>query len=133
MGKLQKLQNTCLNICLSKERRFSTDAAHKLTNVPFLEDRRKAHVLNFMYQWKSNVRLLNNREIRTRAHDAPLFEVPVPRCEAFKRSVSYFGSVSWNSLPPDIRRINSYLEFKHTRKLAMLRPLGLIQIIEGQV
>ena len=131
IGKLQKLQNRCLKICMGKERRYSSDAAHKLANVPFLKDRREAHVLNFMYNRKSKVHLLNNREIRTRAHDAPLFEIPIPRCEAFKRSVRYFGATSWNGLPPDIRNKNSYLEFKYTQKVRMLQPLARIQIADN--
>ena len=130
INKLQKLQNRCLKICMGKKRRFSTEAIHKLSNVPFLRDRRKAHLLNFMYLRKSNVHLLNNREIRTRAHDAPLFEVPVPRCEAFMRSLSYWGTTSWNNLSPDLRKINSYPEFKRTQKLKMLQPLGLIQVVQ---
>ena len=39
---------------------------------------------NFMYIRKKDKALLNNREIRTRAHDAPLCKVVMPRCEAFK-------------------------------------------------
>ena len=85
IGKLQTLQNKCLRICLGRDRRFSTDGSHKLANVPFLKDRRAAHVNNFMYIRKKDKALLNNREIRTRAHDAPLFKVVMPRCEAFKR------------------------------------------------
>ena len=128
--KLQKLQNKCLKICTGKNRRFNTDVIHKTTNVPFLKDRREAHVLNFMYNRKSNVDLLNNREIRTRAHDVPLFEVKIPRCEAFKRSVGYFGALSWNNLPPDTRNIANFLAFKHVQKIKMLHPLLLIQAIE---
>ena len=126
ISKLQKLQNKCLKICMGKERRFGNEAIHKLANVPFLKDRREAHVLNFMYIRKKNVRLLNNREIRTRAHDAPLFNVSIPRCEAYKRSIGYFGSVSWNNLRPDICNTVSYLAFKHIQKLNMLRPLSRI-------
>ena len=73
-------------ICLGYDRKSSTDKAHEKAKVPFLSDRRRAHVLNFMYLRKKKTHLLNNREIRTRPHDAPLFNVPIPRCEAFKRS-----------------------------------------------
>ena len=129
IDKLQKLQNKCLKICMGKERRFNSDTVHKLANVPFLKDRREAHLLNFMYNRKSKVHLLNNIEIRTRAHDAPLFEVPIPRCEAYKRSVRYFGATCWNGLPPDIRKKHSYLEFKHIQKAKMLSPLSRMQVI----
>ena len=49
-----------------------------------------------MYKRLSRKDLLNNRDIRTRAHNAPLFSVTIPRCEAFKMSVGYSGSVAWN-------------------------------------
>ena len=129
--KLQKLQNKCLKICVGKERRFDTNAIHKIANVPFLKDRREAHVLNFMYIRKKNGRLMNNREIRTRAHDAPLFNVGIPRCEAYKRSVGYFGAVGWNNLPPVIRNTATYLAFKHEQKISMLKPLSRIRLDEG--
>ena len=103
LGKLQRLQNKCLKICLGKVRRFSTDMAQKLANTTFLKDKRSAHVMNFMYKRKDKPNLLNIREIRTRAHDAPLFEVKIPRCEAFKRSVGYFRSVKWNATDPTTR------------------------------
>ena len=76
-----------------------------------------------------NVHLLHGREIRTRAHDAPLFNVIIPRCEAFKRSVGYFGAVGWNELPPNVRNLNTLLEFKNFQKKQMLSPLSRIQVI----
>ena len=126
--KLQRLQNRCLKICPGRDRLFNTERLHKATNVPFLNDRRRAHVRNFMYIRASRKELLNAREIRTRAHDAPLFNVTIPRCEAFKRSLGYFGSVEWNELPPATRNINPYLAFKYLQKKTMLEPLALIQL-----
>ena len=107
LDKLQRLQNRCLKICSGRERMFSTKLSHKQSHVPFLKDRRKAHKLNFMYKRLSRKELLNNREIRTRAHDAPLFNVQIPRGEAFKRSVGYSGSVLWNELTPATRNTAS--------------------------
>ena len=105
---------------------YNVDRAHKLTEVPFLADRRNAHVLNFMYKRKDNRTLLNLREIRTRAHDAPLFDVNIPRCESFKRSVGYFGSEAWNALSPVIRNTASLLAFKGIQKKEMFCPLNRI-------
>ena len=127
IDKLQKLQNKCLKICMRRDRRSSTDVTHKLANVPFLKDRREAHVLNFMYNRKRKVQLLNNREIRTRAHDAPLFNVAIPRCEAYKRSVGYFGATMWNELPPARRNKATFLGFKYLQKEMMLSPLSRIR------
>ena len=125
LEKLQRLQNKCLKICHGHDRLYSTNRAHREARVPFLKERRRAHTLNFMYKRKSErPNLLNNREIRTRAHDAPLFQVNIPRCEAFKRSVGYFGSVLWNELTPIVRNINSYQEFKLKQKKDMLLSLN---------
>ena len=128
LDKLQRLQNRCLRVCLGRERRFSTDAAHKLARVPFLKNRRVAHTLNFMYKRKERKELLNLTQIRTRAHDAPLFKVKIPRYESFKRSVGYSGSVLWNNLAPDSRNIDTYLKFKNLQKNNMLSPLDLIRV-----
>ena len=125
--KLQTLQNKCLRICMGRDRRFDTGRAHKLANTPFLKDRREAHVCNFMFKRKNNTKLLNRREIRTRTHDAPLFTIHVPRCEAFKRSVGFHGSSTWNNLKVDTRNIIDYNLFKCKQKQLMTLPLKLIQ------
>ena len=59
--KLQRLQNRCLKICTGRNRLFDTDLLHKSTNVPFLKDRRRAHVRNFMYHRLGRRDLINNR------------------------------------------------------------------------
>ena len=123
LDKLQRLQNRCLRICLGYDRLFSTDRAHKKASMPFLVDRRHAHALNFMFSRKNRKELLNNREIRTRAHDAPLFNVTIPRCTAFKCSVGYYGSELWNSLPAQTRNINCQILFKNETKKGMLQPI----------
>ena len=61
--------------------------------MPMLEVRRTAHVNNFMYNRLKRTKLLDERDIRTRAHDAPLFKVAVPKLEAYKRSLQYAGAV----------------------------------------
>ena len=60
----------------------------------------------------------------------PLFTVAVPRCEAFKRSIGYYGATMWNNLTPNIRNTNSYGEFKLIQKKKMLDPL--LEIIVEQ-
>ena len=46
LDKLQRLQNRCLKICSGLDRLF--DKVHKRLSIPFLKDRRKAHVFNFL-------------------------------------------------------------------------------------
>ena len=98
LDKLQRLQNRCLKIFAGFNMGYDMNQLHKTLKVPYLKDRRRAHVLNFMYNQKSNTELLKNRQICTRAHDAPLFNIHVTRCKAFKQNVGYFGSVEWNEL-----------------------------------
>ena len=40
-------------------------------------------------------------------------------------TLSLFGSVEWNNIPPVIRHTDSYLAFKSLSKKAMLNPLSL--------
>ena len=127
LDKLQRLQNRCLKLCQGRDRYFNTDRLHQGAKTPFLSDRRTAHTLNFMYMRKDKKPgLLNKREIRTRANDAPLFETGVPRCEAFKRRVGYYGALKWNQLDPAVRNTPTYIRFKEIQKERMLSPLALI-------
>ena len=126
LDKLQRLQNRCLRLCLGHHRLFGTNQAHREAKVPLLGERRRAHTLNFMYQRKEKRGdLLDRKQVRTRARDAPLFNVSIPRCEAFKQSIGYHGATSWNELPPDIRNLGSYQSFKGKQKLEMLRRIPL--------
>ena len=89
LDKLQRLQNRCLKICLNVNMRFDTNELHASTKMPMLQARRTAHVNNFMYKRLDKPMLRDNRDIRTRAHDAPLFKIKIPKVEAYKRSIQY--------------------------------------------
>ena len=120
LDKLQRLQNRCLKISKGLGIRYGTDALHAITKVPKLEVRRTAHINNFMQGRLKCTSLLDNREIRTRAHDAPLFKVEVPRVESYKIAVRYAGSLQWNNLPANVRNIENSKLFKSKQKAAML-------------
>ena len=81
-----------------------------------LQDRRVAHLNNFMYGRLSRINLQDQRDIRSRAHDAPVFLVGVPKLEAYKHSVEYTGAVQWNNLPLEVRNINNSVSFKTHQK-----------------
>ena len=55
-------------------------------------------------------------DIATRARDAPLFRTMIPKCEAYKRSVSYNGAIEWNGLSVDLRNVDLLLPFKFHQK-----------------
>ena len=120
LDKLQRLQNRCLKICKGFDIRFDTKELHTITKTPMLEMRRTAHINNFMYIRLKRLHLVDDRNINTRAHDAPLFKICVPKIEAYKRSVEYAGSLQWNSLPVDIRSIDTHDVFKAKQKTIMI-------------
>ena len=123
LDKLQRLQNKCLKICKGLNIRFETDTLHEITACPKLQARRRAHVNMFMFKRSCNAELLDSRDIRTRAHDAPLFRVKIPNSEAYKRSIEYSGSVLWNSLPIETRNIRDHDIFRQNQKGIMLESV----------
>ena len=124
LDKLQRLQNRCLKISKGYNVRFSTKELHAITKMPMLENRRKSHINNFMFGRLKRKDLVDKRDIRTRAHDAPLFKIGAPKNEAYKRSVQYAGAKQWNSLSKECRNIATYDAFKRNQKLALIRSIG---------
>ena len=61
----------------------------------------------------------DNRNLPTRRFDATILKVPQFHKATSKKAVAYRGATSWNSLPPDIRRIPSKDAFKRFQKSAM--------------
>ena len=124
LDKLQRLQNKCLKICKGLNIRFETDILHTITKCPKLGERRKVHINVFMHKRTARAELLDLRDIRTRAHDATLFKVKIPKNEAYKRSIEYAGSNMWNSLPTETRNIKDYDVFKQRQKRLMLESVA---------
>ena len=119
LDKLQRLQNRGLKICKGYNRRFGTTRLHNITKMNKLHDRREAHLNNFMYGRLGKPVLRDTRGLNTRAHDAPLFVVKVPKIEGYKRSIEYKGAMKWNNLPVKQRATNnlSLLRKKQRRLL----------------
>ena len=119
LDRLQRLQNRCLKICKNLNIRHDTNDLHRITKMPRLDLRRKAHINNFMYGRLKQVALVDARDIRTRAHDAPLFKVSIPANETFKRSVLYAGALQWNGLDKATRNIDNLDTFKQRQKFSL--------------
>ena len=124
LDKLQRLQNRCLKICKNLNVRFEARELHVITKVPKLEFRREAHMNNFMHGRLNRLDLVDQRDIRTRLHDAPTFLTKIPNLEAYKRAVEYSGAVAWNKLPPHMREIESSAVFKNRQKDILLRKIN---------
>ena len=66
---------------------------------------RTIHVKLFMYKQK-NMEIVNNRQVNTRAHDAPLFKTIRPNSEKYKINVYYKDVIIWNAMTVHERSIN---------------------------
>ena len=123
LSRLQKLQNRGLRICLKNQEYVSRIQLHQLCKVSPLKLRRKYNLRKFMFKQKQNKEITINRVIRTRRHDAILFETCRPNLELYKKSSIYRGVREWNNLPVDIRRIESFDIFKKNQKNEMYDQL----------
>ena len=89
LGKIQRIQNRSLKICLGVDARTRTSDVHLRSKVARLADRRVAHLRNYMYKRSQDESYLDKRALNTRERDAKVFKVFIPKGEAYKRSVLY--------------------------------------------
>ena len=80
----------------------------------------------YMFKQKDNTDIVNNRNVRTRAHDAILFTTVKPNNEKFKRNIFYKGAISWNNLTVAQRNVDTYNVFKTQQKKKLIDNLALI-------
>ena len=107
LNKLQRLQNQCLKICLNKDTRSNTAEIHKTANINYLSERRTKQLIKTMYNRAKDCKYYEKSEyeIKTRSNTVPKVNVPkFKNCQA-KKSIIYHGSVTWNELPYDIKKI----------------------------
>ena len=77
----QKLQNLGLLIAhnqhiLPYDQRDSSEALHRNSNMSRLVHRRRLHLLQFAFQLKDDLMLLDVRDIPTRRHAGIVFSIP---------------------------------------------------------
>ena len=116
LNKLDQLQKRAVKLCLRPGGDIPEDILLRSANIAKLDKRRDYHLLNFMFKKKTCIELLDIKQVNTRARAAPLFKTIIPNCEKYKNSVLYKGAIRWNSLPVDIRNIDSYDSFKNLQK-----------------
>ena len=81
LHELQKAQNRILKICNNADRYISTVQLHNDSKINLLKERRILHLNLFMFKQKHNVNIVNNCDVRTRAHEAQLFTTVKPNNE----------------------------------------------------
>ena len=128
LQRLQYDQNRALKIALNLPWLTNTDFVHAKAKLPKLDDRRNTHLENYMYtRAQSNV-YLDKRSLPTRVYQGPVLKVLRANGAPYARSVEYHGAVSWNSLPPGRRNVESKQIFKKQSKINLknLVPLVLV-------
>ena len=133
--KLQSLQDKALRIASRSDKNADMQLIHNQNNLLHLESRREHHLLQFMYNRKSDViqkKVAPRKGIRTRASSKLNFMVRSPKTEKFKRCVAYLGPKKWNLLPGTLQKADNkfvfrakhlkLIEERHARKV----ELGLV-------
>ena len=72
-----------MKLCLKVGEDVPENILLKSTNIAFLDKRRYAHLLNYMYTKKTCIDLLVIKDVNTRARAAPLFKTIIPKCEKY--------------------------------------------------
>ena len=116
LDKLQKLQNRGLRICINADHYTPVILLHQSCNIPNLLARRKCNLRKYMYKQQNNIEIVVNRNIRTRRHDAVIYETCIPLLEKYKKGTIYRGIQEWNNLTVYTRNIDSYDLFKQKQK-----------------
>ena len=115
LDDLQIIQNNAIRCCLKVQdpRDIHLIEMHDITHISFTDDRRLKQLL--MCIWRnlsSNFLNYDNAEQQTRATQAPIMRLPIPRTEALKKSAYYKGCSYWNILPFEVRKILDQRAFK---------------------
>ena len=118
LNKLDRQHIRGMRICLDNGYNIDEDDLYINCKISALENRRKVHTRNYLYNKKKYCENVEN--INTRLHDGPVFKVIHPNIETVKRSIWYGGSIEWNSLDADIRNIENHIQFKRVQKSWML-------------
>ena len=112
LEKIQRLQNRALKVCLNVGKFEETEVVHRRAKIPLLSNRRKAHLLSYMYKQKELGLNLVVNGVNTRSAGAPKFVLPSPNLQCYKGRIEYSGAKAWNSMPIEYRLIPSYKSFK---------------------
>ena len=120
LDKLQSLQNRGLRVCINEHQTITTAVLHQRTKIPDLNTRRTYNLRKYMFKQKENMEIVVERDIRTRRHDALIYETCRPNLEKYKKGAIYRGVLEWNSLDVGVRNIELFDEFKTNQKKLML-------------
>ena len=113
--RLQVLQNKALKCALGVDRFTPTNVVHKDACLEKLKMRRLLHVYQFMYKFAQSGRNLKRRRgdgPKTRSAQKKILLTKRPKCEKFKRSITYRDRQLWNNLSERLHNTISLCYFK---------------------
>ena len=116
VGKLQKLQNRALRICLNTNNRYHTLNLHHNTKIPLLCDRRNYHLSVHAFTRTKNAEYLDTLPITTRRRNAPLLKIFKSNYKVVDRSVYLQTATLWNNMDVDTRNFDNLEAFKLVQK-----------------
>ena len=120
LGKLQKLQNRGLRICLNAEPRMSVMHLHNKSGINLLEHRRYSHLLILAYKRQLNPKYTRIPPRQTRLFEASVLDSITAKNRALDRSVYNKCAMAWNSLSTEKRNIPTLERFKANQKRYLL-------------
>ena len=127
LGKMQRLQNQCLKICLNLDKRHSdTNDVHKRSKLNLLKDRREIQLLKIMYlssKKSKYLEIFNDDRLRTRIMSVPKFKYPTDRNNLAKKSIIYTGSIFWNEYNSNVKKITDKDTFNSKMKCILKEKL----------
>ena len=113
LDKLDKLFYRGLRICDGTNTMMSKALLRKECYIETLGLRRNIHLLLFMHKQTKNIDLIKKTNVRTRLHQAPVFQTYKPNNEKARQNILYRGACLWNELPANDRN----LDFKAFKSL----------------
>ena len=117
--KIQKVQNRALRLCynIHDPRTISVSDLHKNANLSMLQSRRDMHLLNLMYDFRTDRCYIDKPVVATRQVTKIIFKLDHVNCDIYKRSPYNIGSGLWNNLPMEAQFLENKSAFKNTIRL----------------
>ena len=106
-------------LCFDLHPRAKVQWIHQQAKLNLLEDRRNAHLLNFMCKTSKNPKYLDVKDLPLRRFDGPMLLVLDYKESSSQLHINYKGATSWNNLPVEMRLIQTYNQFKNMQKRLM--------------
>ena len=120
VGKLQKLQNRAIRICLNENNRQHVSNLHNSIGIPLLQYRRIYHLSIYAFTRTISVEYLDALPIITRRRNAPLLKSFKSNFKVVDRSVYLQTATVWNNMSTEMRNIDNLESFKKVQKQKLI-------------